>query len=176
VLTREIDTPFFGFLELGIHKPKALLIDYVLGCCESALSRFTDNAMLWCIKGKLLNGIGRTSDALECLARATTIKEDSRAAHFIKMEALRAEQEYESALDAIRICALHEPDEPLFMLREAEILCQLDETEKALEKIMQAIGRGLDLSELRVSVEKKRLDELREFDSFVAIVKDLETT
>jgi len=176
VLTCDIDAPFFNFLELGIHKPKALLVDYVLGTCESALLRSTANAMLWCVKAKLLNCVGRSSGALECLARATDIEENFYPAQFIRMEALISEKEYESALDAVRICAFREPDEPLFMLREAEILCRLDETEKALEKIKQAIGRGLDLFELRASVGKKRLDELREFDSFVSIVKDLEAT
>ena len=176
LLARDIDAPFFDFLELGVQRPKALLIDDVLRCCESALSRFTDNAMVLCIKGKLLNSIGRSSDALECLARAVDIEEDCYTAQFIRMEALISEEEYESALNAIRVCVLHEPDEPLFMLREAEILCRLDETEKALEKVKQAIGRGLDLYALRASVGKKRLDELRTFDSFVEIVKDLEAT
>ena len=127
--------------------------------------------MLWCVKGKLLNCAGREAEDLECASRALEIEENFGPAHFIRTEALVLSRRYEEALEALRICALREPLQPLFMLREAEVLCRLGETEKALAELKRAIGHGLDFSELRWSVKKERLPGLERFDDFTDIIE-----
>ena len=169
----ELRPPSFSFLELGLSKPSVLLANHMLHCCEGAILKFTGNAMLWCVKGKLLNCAGREAEALECASRATEIEENFGPAHFVRTEALVLSRRYEEALEALRICTLREPLQPLFMLREAEVLCRLGETEKALAELKRAIGHGLDFSELNWSVKKKRLAGLEKFDDFMDIIEHI---
>jgi len=175
ILNQELEPPTFSFLELGASKPKNLLAGHMLRCCEDAVSRFTENAMLRCVKGKLLNSLGRASDAFDCAARALEIGENFGPAYFIRMEASLLEHNYDDALKTLKICTLREPLEPLLMLRETEILCLLGEAEEALHELRRAIGHGLDLADLTASIKKGRLAPLERFGEFAQIMKDLES-
>jgi tetratricopeptide (TPR) repeat protein len=174
-LIQELRPPSFAFLELGPSKPGALIADHVLQCCEGALSRFKASAMLWCVKGKLLNRIGRGPDAIECAERAFEIEESHGPAHFIVMEASLLAGKYDDALKALKICTLREPHEPLFMLREAEILCLLGQAEEALHELKRAVSHKLDPAELKASVRRERLAALEQFGEFAEITGGLES-
>jgi len=127
------------------------------------------------VKGKLLNRIGRVPDALECAERAFGIEENYGPAHFIVMEASLFAGKYDDALKALKICTLREPHEPLFMLREAEILCLLGEAEEALRELKRAVSHKLDPAELKASVRRNRLAALEQLGEFDEITGGLES-
>ncbi|MBI5117461.1 tetratricopeptide repeat protein [Candidatus Poribacteria bacterium] len=173
VLTLDLAAPFLASLEVGRHSPRSLMSAHLLKCCESALSRFGDNPMLWTLKGKLLNCCGETDDAHMCASRALTLDDGFYPAHFIKMESLLTQQRNSEAFEAVHICALREPHDPLFMLREAELLCRLGEPEKALLELRRAIGHALDVFDLRAAINEGRLAALESHDDFRSIVEHL---
>ncbi len=174
-LKLELEPPTFSFLELGASRPKTLIAGLALRCCESAVSRFTENAMLRCVEGKLLNCLGRGSEALESAERALAIEPAFGPAHFVRMEAALRDGNYNDALRSLKICTLREPLEPIFMLREAEILSHLGETDEALHELKRALGNGLDLAELRASIKKDRLVAMENSDEFVEIIRGIES-
>jgi hypothetical protein len=60
------------------------------------------------------------------------------------------------------------------MLRDAEILCRTAEPEKAVNEIRRAIAHGLDLGELRLCIEEKRLAALEQNAEFNSLREHLE--
>ena len=153
-----------------MSRPRTLLALHTLESLESALSRFADNSLLWCVKGKLLCCAYREDEAIECASRALTLKEGYFPAHYIKMEALALADRYEEALTELKMCAVQEPHEPILMLRETELLCRSDEYDEALRELKRAIGHGLDLAELSASVKAQRLVELERYGEFASIM------
>jgi hypothetical protein len=174
-LMHEFRSPWFSFLELGASTPRGLLASHILQCCEEALSRYVDSSLLWCVKGKLLGCFEDHAGMLECATRAFDAEKDYIPAHFIKMEALKLSGQFSDALDSLKMCSLRQPHEPMFMLREAEILCCLGEDTEALHELRKAIGHGLDLSELSASIKGGRLGALEQFDEFSEILLHLES-
>jgi tetratricopeptide (TPR) repeat protein len=174
-LMHEYRSPWFSFLELGITKPRELLALHILQCCEEALSRYVDSSLLWCVKGKLVGCFGNHEEMIDCAVRAFKKDEDYLPAHFLKMEALAFSENFSDALRSLKICALKQPHEPMFMLRGAEILCRLGEDGEALQELKKAIGHGLDLSELGASIKTGRLGALEQFDEFAEILSHLES-
>jgi serine/threonine protein kinase len=172
-LTLDLAPPFLASIEVGQYSPRSLMSAHLLKSCEGALSRFGDRPDLWALKGKLLNCSSEAEDAIVCASRALAIDESFYPAHFIKMESLVIQQRNSEALEAVRICALREPHDPLFMLREAEILCHLGEPEKALAELRRAIGHALDVFELKAAISEKRLAALENHDDFKSIVEHL---
>ena len=175
-LMRELRPPFFSFLELGNCRPRALIAGHVLESCEDALSRYVDSSDLWCVKAKLLNSLGRQTEALDCVSRALEIEAGMRSAYCVKMESLLLDQKSSEALDALDECIHRKPEEPLLMLRRAEILCILDDGGQALHELKKAIGYGLEIAELKASIKSKRLSLLRQFEEFMGISRYLEQT
>ncbi len=173
-LMQELRAPSFTFLELGMNRPRALLASHTLECCEGALSRFADNSLLWCVKGKLLCCIGREDEAIECASRALALEEGYTPAHFIKMEALALADRCEEALDELKKCAVREPHEPILMLRETELLCRSSEYDEAFHELKRAIGHGLDLAELSASAKAQRLVELERYGEFAEIMAQVD--
>ncbi|GAB4330197.1 MAG: hypothetical protein Kow0099_00630 [Candidatus Abyssubacteria bacterium] len=173
VIVCELEPPFFEFLEMGIDKPRVMLANYVMSSCEAALARLPENPILWSIKGKLLTCLSHSEEALECAGRAAEVGEDYYPAHYVKMEALLATGRFEEASAALNAYLLREPYDPLSMLRQTEVLCQLGSLEKAIEELKRAIAYGLDLSDLRASIAKKRLAPLEQIDDFKGIVSYL---
>ncbi len=173
-LMQELRAPSFALLELGTSRPRSLLASHALECCEGALSQFVDSSLLWCVKGKLLCCAGREDQAIECGARSLELEESFTPAHFIKMEALILAERFAEALDELKVCAVREPHEPIFMLRETEILCRLGECDEALHELKRAIGHGLDLAELSASAKAQRLTELERYDEFAEIMAHVE--
>jgi predicted Zn-dependent protease len=153
-----------------------MLAAYVLHCCDAALARMPENSVLWCIKSKLLNCLARNDEALECADRAAKVGEDFYPAQYARMEALLAMGKFEEAYAALNAYAMREPYEPLVMLKQAEILCRLQAPEKAIQELNRAIAYGLDLSDLRASVNKKRLTILERMDEFKGIASYLSGT
>jgi len=174
VLTQDLRAPFLALLEHGCDKPRVLLAKHVLTCCEDAISRFADNAVLWCLKAKLLHCMNRPHESLECTSRALALEDDFYPAHFVRMEALVLTGRFEEARDALKTCILREPYEPLFMLRNAEILCQTAELKRAIDELKRAIAHGLDLCELRLCIDEKKLAALEENAEFNSMREHLE--
>jgi serine/threonine protein kinase len=174
-LMHEFRSPWFSFLELGASKPRALLAAHILQCCDEALSRYIDSSLLWCVKAKLLGCIDNDGEMFECVKRALELEEGYVPAYFVKMEALTLAGRFTEALESLKICTLRQPHEPIFMLREAEILCRLGEDNEALLELKKAIGHGLDLSELNAGIKAGRLGALERFDEFSEILMHLES-